>query len=216
MTVALCRSLQLGVRGGHAGAVGTGHSRRRAWMPLGARELRRGSQYPPTTTGGGRVATLKGRGQLGHFVQFKMKHRISFLHLSKALCLYFYRMTSNQQWKSCFQSKITLVFLKQFSPFFRTRLLADLINGFGLPKAAFSFIIILFTNLLLFLPLRLSLAWYCSMLVPPPHPHPAVGSCSAPLTPHIPLKTKTSWVVTRDEARLPILPPPTCTYVNSK
>lgn len=66
--MALCRSLQLGVRGGHADAVGTGHSRRRVRMPLGARELRRGSQYPPATTSGGRVAKVKGRGQLGHFV----------------------------------------------------------------------------------------------------------------------------------------------------
>lgn len=58
-------------------------------MPLGAPELSQGSQYPSATRNGGWVAQWKVRVQLGHSVQFKKKHCISFLWVSKALCLHF-------------------------------------------------------------------------------------------------------------------------------
>lgn len=139
MTMALSGSLQLGVRGGHADAAGTGRSRQRVWMPLGARELRRGSPYPPATRNGGWGAGWAK--ERSWDILFRSKWNTVFLFFFRLIKPYvytFYRMTSNQQWKSSFQSKITWIFLNQFSPFFWTRLLADLTNGFGLPKAAFS------------------------------------------------------------------------------
>lgn len=108
-------------------------------MPLGARDLRRGSQYPPATRNGGSVAKLKERVQLGHFVQFKMKHRISFLQVSKALCLHFLQNDIKSATEKLFPKQNHFGFSETIFSFLWTRLLANLTNGFGVPKAAFSF-----------------------------------------------------------------------------
>lgn len=130
----LCRSLQLGVTGGHADAVGTGCSRKES---LNAFRGSRAQMW--VTRNEDRVAKLKERVQLGCFVQFRMTHCISFLQVSKALYSHFLQNDIKSATEQLFPKQIALVFLKQFSPFFQTRLPADLTNYFLLPKAAFCF-----------------------------------------------------------------------------
>lgn len=115
MTTALRSSLQFGVTGGHADAVGTGHNRKRVWMPSGAWGLTGGSQYPASTRNGGRVAKLRERAQLGRFVQFKMKHHnSSFLQVSKALCSRFVQNDTESATEKLFPKQNHFVFSKNF------------------------------------------------------------------------------------------------------
>lgn len=100
--------------------------------------------------------------------------------------------------------EFSLVILKQFSPSFRAGCLLIWQMVSVSLKLNLPFITVLFMNLLGFLPPLLS----CSKLLHPAHPHPAVGSSSAPLTPHSLSQTKPSWVVSTGDKRLPVLSPP--------